>query len=198
MINIIIFLSIAVAFLAVGFARQEEPTVTVPLQSSVRYRGESYHPHSEGVEMPISHAKALGFSEDQFLGEEPDEEEDTGESKSDGDSEGDDSSGESESDEESKENEDSQSDEQAYEEDAAQSADQEAIEEAEAEQGDEPDEELEPIPDDTPEYDELIKDERFATVEALLENQDQLTDINGIAEKTAAKVVDHVKSYKEG
>jgi len=192
-------------FLAVGFARQEERTVTVPIQSSVRYKGATYHPHSEGVEMPYSHARALGFSESDFMGDEPEEEEYTGESESKGDSEDDDSSGESESKESSEGKEADESADEDSKEEADQEAEKQAIEEAEAEQGDEPlkplDEvkkELEPIPEDTPEYDSLIKDERFATVEALLENQDELTDINGIAEKTAAKVVEHVKSKQEG
>lgn len=179
-INLMIFLSIAVMLLAVGFARQEEPTVKVPLSRSVRIEGKMYHPHSEGREMPISHALSAGFTKDDFLGEEPEEEEDTGESESKGGSKEDDSSGESESEESSEGNEAEDTEEE--------SESKEESEESEAEA----------IPDDTPEYDALIKDERFATVAALLENQDELTDINGIAEKTKAKIVDHVKSHKEG
>ena len=189
--------------LAVGFARQEEHLVTVPLKSSVRYKGQMYHPHSEGVEMPVSHAKALGFSEGDYMGEEPEEEEDTGESESKGNSGGEDSSGESNPEESSEGEEPEESADEDSKEEAQHEADKKAIEKAKAEQGDEPlksheevKKELEPIPKDTPEYDSLIKDERFATVEALLENQDELTDINGIAEKTAAKVVEHVKEYK--
>lgn len=203
-LDLFILLSIA-AFLAVGFARQEERTVKVPLTQSVRIDGVMYHPHSKGREMPVQHALAAGFTKDDFMGEEPEEDEDTGESESEGDSEDDDSSGESESEESSDGEEAEQSDEEDSKEEADQEADKQAIEEAKAEQGDEPlksheevKKELMPIPDDTPEYDELIKDERFATVEALLENQEELTDINGIAEKTKQKIVEHVKSNQEG
>lgn len=191
-------------FLAVGFARQEERTVRVPLKSSVRYRGKSYHPNSKGVQMPISHATALGFTKDDYMGEQPEEDDDTSKSKSKGGSEEKDSSGESEPEERSEEEQPEKSADEDSKEEAEKEADKQVVEEAKAEQGDEPlkpldevKEELESIPKDTPEYDKLIKDERFATVQALLENQDELTDVNGIAEKTAAKVVEHVKS-KQG
>jgi hypothetical protein len=182
-IELMFLLSITAFALAVGFARQEEQTVRVPLKSSVRYRGKSYHPHSEGVRMPFSHAVALGFTKDDFVGEQPEEEEDTGESESKGGSEEQDSSG----DPESKESSEGQQ---------ADQTEEETESKVDAGESDKQDQ-AEPIPEDTPEYDKLIKDERFATVEALLENQDQLTEINGVAEKTAAKIVEHVKS-KQG
>ena len=167
-------LSIALLALTVGFARQEERRVKVLLKSSVRLRGKSYHPNSQGVEMPISHARAIGFDEDDFLGEEPEEEEDSSESKSEGES-GDEDTGTSSAEDNSGDGNESEPEGSK----------------------EEPEEEGEPIPDDTPEHDKLIKDERFATVDALLENQDQLTDINGIGPATAESIIEHLKP-KEG
>ncbi|MEO9884009.1 MAG: helix-hairpin-helix domain-containing protein [Balneola sp.] len=45
------------------------------------------------------------------------------------------------------------------------------------------------LPKETPEYDLLIEDDRFSTVEKLLENKDSLTEIKGIGEATAKKII---------
>lgn len=47
------------------------------------------------------------------------------------------------------------------------------------------------LPTDTPEYDSLIADERFNTVEGVLENQAQLTSVKGIGKATASKIIAH-------
>jgi predicted flap endonuclease-1-like 5' DNA nuclease len=50
-------------------------------------------------------------------------------------------------------------------------------------------EELTNLPTETPEYKLLIEDDRFSTVEKLLENKDTLTDVKGIGEATAKKII---------
>jgi hypothetical protein len=52
------------------------------------------------------------------------------------------------------------------------------------------------IPTDTPFYEVLSDDERFATVEALIANQDQLTEIDGIGPSRKEDIINHVSKSK--
>lgn len=183
--TLISIIALSIGFLAVGFARQEDPIVKVPLKSSVRIRGNSYHPTSEGREMPRSHAEALGFTERDFIDyESEDEEEPTDGESSTGEEEVD----ESESAEESEgqaQGEESEAEVEEEPEDQEEAADSEEEQPA-------PEASDDDLPEDTPMRDKLIADERFSTVSALLANKDQLTDVKGVGEKTAQEIVEHV------
>lgn len=54
------------------------------------------------------------------------------------------------------------------------------------------------LPDGLIFYEELSADERFSTVEALIDNQDELTDINGIGPERKKDIINHVTKTNEG
>lgn len=54
-----------------------------------------------------------------------------------------------------------------------------------------------PIPSDTPFFEELSADDRFATVRSLAEHSDQLTDIKGIGDAYAADIIGHITDYQK-
>lgn len=123
----------------------EQKTVQVDLKSSVEVGGTMYHPNSQGVKMPASHAKAIGATIKKEVKETDSKK--SGEKKT----------------SEKKDSNESETKE------IKQVADL-------------------PVDDDI--LEKLLADERFSSMEALVKNQDQLTDVNGIGPATAKTIVE--------
>jgi antitoxin component of MazEF toxin-antitoxin module len=162
----------------------EQKTVLVDLKSSVEVGGTMYHPNSQGVRMPVNHAKAIGATIKKEVKETSSKSSDKETSEKKGSKKSDESVEEADkSEEEIVEGPQDQSSESSVSESEEPAADKAEKQVSDIKQ-------VADLPVDDDILEKLLADERFSSMEALVENQDQLTDVNGIGPATAKTIVE--------